>query len=144
MSATTVEHARFRFRCESLKIEEHANAIKESLAKTKGVVEVAVNKRVGSILVLFDQAAVSADKLFCKIAEGLGLEPEQIKSKLSSFNRAVIGRSGRRVVKRGLLCAGATTLALLAFSEKGHAVAGGVWLTLMAAHLYQNKRTLFS
>lgn len=144
MTATTMEHARFRFRCESLKIEERADAVKEALAKTKGVVEVAVNKRVGSILVLFDQAKVGADKLFCSIATSLGLKPEEVKSKISSFNRAITGRTARKVVKRGLLGAGITTIALLAYSEKAHVVAGSVWLTLMAAHLYQNKRTLFS
>lgn len=143
MNTTKAHNARFRFRCESLKLEERANAVKDALTKTKGVVEVAVNKRVGSLLVVFDQAKVQAEDLFCKIARCLGLEPEQVKSKLSSFNRAITGKKGRRIVKRGMMAAGITALSLLTVSHDKHAIAGAVWLSLIATHLYQNKRTLF-
>lgn len=144
MSTTAVHHARFRFRCESLKLDERADAVKSALTKTKGVAEVAINKRVGSVLVLFDRAKVQAEQLFSTIVASLGLDPEEVKEKLRELNRAVSGRKGRRIIKRGLMGAGLVTLGMLTISEKGHAIAGGVWLTLLAAHLYQNKRTLFS
>lgn len=141
---TTAHHARFRFRCESLKLEERANAVKDALTKTKGVAEIAVNKRVGSLLVLFDQAKVQAEQLFSTIARCLGMEPEQVKNKLSSFNLAVTGKKGRRAVKRGMMAAGVTTLMLLTVSEDKHAMAGVVWLSLIATHIYQNRRTLLN
>jgi len=144
MNTTAAQHARFRFRCESLKFEEHAHAVKNALAKTKGVAEVAVNKRVGSVLVLFDRAKIQAEQLFSTIITSLGLAPEEVKEKLHELNRTISGRKGRRFIKRGLMGAGLLTLGLLTVSEKGHAIAGGVWLTLLAAHLYQNKRTLLS
>ncbi|MFA9395725.1 MAG: HMA2 domain-containing protein [Halodesulfovibrio sp.] len=144
MSTTTKHHARFRFRCESLKLEERANAVKDALSKTKGVAEVAVNKRVGSLLVLFDQGKVQAEQLFSTIARCVGLNPEQVRNKLTSFNRTITGRKGRRVVKRGMMAVGITALALLTVSEDKHAIAGVVWLSLIATHIYQNKRTLFN
>ena len=144
MSTTTEHHARFRFRCESLKLEERANAVKDALSKTKGVAEIAVNKRVGSLLVLFDRGKVQAEQLFSTIARCLGLEPEQVKSKLTSFHHTITGKKGRRVVKRGMLAAGITALSLLTVSDDKHAIAGVVWLSLIAAHIYQNKRTLFN
>ena len=144
MHASTTQHARFRFRSESLKIEETANTVKNSLLKTKGVATVAINKRVGSLLVYFDQTKVKAEKLFGTIASKLGIDVAEVKNKLSSFHRSISGRQGRKVVKRGLMGAGAASLGLLAFSEKGHAIACGVWLSLLAIHLYQNKRTLLT
>lgn len=144
MKTTTEHHARFRFRCESLKLEERANAVKDALSKTKGVAEIAVNKRVGSLLVLFDRGKVQAEQLFSTIARCLGLEPEQVKNKLTSFNRTITGKKGRRVVKRGMMVAGITALSLLTVSEDKHAMAGVVWISLIAAHIYQNRRTLFN
>ena len=144
MSTTTEHHARFRFRCEPLKLEERANAVKDALSKTKGVAEVAVNKRVGSLLVLFDLGKVQAEQLFTTIARCLGLEPEQVKDKLTSFNRTITGKKGRQVVKRGMMAVGITTLTLLTVSEDKHAMAGVVWLSLIATHIYQNRRTLFN
>lgn len=142
--STTIHNARFRFRCESLKLEERANAVKDALTKTKGVAEITINKRIGSLLVLFDQAKVQAEQLFSTIARCLGMEPGQVKNKLSSFNLKITSKKGRRVVKRGMMAAGITTLMLLTVSEDKHAIAGVVWLSLIAAHLYQNRRTLLN
>lgn len=144
MSTATATQERFRFRCESLRIDEKAAEVKKSLLKTKGVVELAINKRVGSVLVVFDKAKTNIDTLFVKIAESLGVDVQKVKDGLSRFSHTVSGRKGRRIVKRGMMGAGVAAIGLLAYSEKGHAIAGGVWLTLLAAHLYQNKRTLFS
>ena len=144
MSTATATQERFRFRCKSLRIDDKAAEVKESLLKTKGVIELAINKRVGSVLVIFDKAKTSAETLFVKIAESLGVDVQKVKDGLSRFSRTVSGRKGRRIVKRGMMGAGVAAIGLLAYSEKGHAISGGVWLTLLAAHLYQNKRTLFS
>lgn len=142
---TTAEaQGRIRFRDELLKVEEKAATAKESLLKTKGVVEVAINQRVGSLLVLFDKSKVMADHLLLRLAECLGIDPARIKAGLTRVSRTVTSRRARRIVKLGMLGAGITTLTLLAYSEKGHAIAGGIWVSLMGAHLYQNRRTLFS
>jgi len=143
-NADAPHHARFRFRCESLKMAEKANAVRDSLSKTKGVVKVAVNKRVGSLLVCYDQTKAKVEQLFQNVASSLGIDVNEVKRKLSSVNRAIVGRTSRRIVKRGMLGAGIATLALLAYSEKKHAISGSIWVGLMAVHLYQNKRTLFS
>lgn len=143
MSMTT-HHSRFRFRCESFKLDEKAQAVKEKLQKTKGVAKVAVNKRVGSLLVIFDHAKVCAERIFETIASSLGIDPNIVKSKLRSVSQAINSKKGRRYVKRGLLGAGTITLSLLTISEDAHAVSGVIWLTLMATHIYQNRRTLLS
>lgn len=141
MSTLIETQERFRFRCKSLCIEEKVAAVRASLANTKGVVEVTVNKRVGSLLVLFDKAKVNAETLFLKVAEDLGIDRQKFRDE---FSRKFSRRAGRRGVKQGMLGAGLLSLALLAYSGKAHALVGGVGITLLAAHLYQNKRTLFS
>ena len=142
MEATA--QGRIRYRSDSLKIKEKAESVKDTLEQTAGVIKVSVSKRVGSVLIFFDKAKIKAEQLLKKVAECLHINTEKITVCLRQLNSKITGRTGRRVVKRGMLGAGVVTLGLLMYSDDWHAVGGVVWASLMAVHLYQNKRTLFS
>ena len=133
---------RIRFRNEALKVAEFAYTIRDSLLEVKGVVQVQVNKRIGSILILFDKSKVSADKILNQIAETLGVDMTKVKTGVKDMQKALTSRKGRKYVKRGLMATIAAALGIVYFSEKWHVVAGVTFIHLLALHLYQNKRTL--
>jgi len=138
----TATAGRIRFRHGALKVGEKATALRDSLLDAKGVLDVQINKRVGSALVLYDKAKLKLENVLNVIAEALGIDMEKVRAGVSRLSQKVNSRKGRRYVKRGMMGAGVTSLALLTFSETGHAVAGSVMLACAAVHLYQNRRTL--
>lgn len=136
------DQGRIRFRNESLKVAEFAYGIRDSLLEVKGVIQVQVNKRIGSILILFDKTKVSAENILSKVAEGLGIDMAKVKENVSNMKKALNGRNGRKYVKRGMGGALAAALGIVYFSEKWHVAAGIVFIHMLALHLYQNRRTL--
>jgi copper chaperone CopZ len=144
MNAAATTEGRIRFRNEALKVAEFGYAIRDSLLEAKGVMQVQVNKRVGSILILFDKTKISAEKILNKIAEAIGVDMTKVKAGVNNMNKALTGRKGRRYVKRGLMATITTAIGVVYFSEKLHVVAGIGFLTLLAMHVYQNKRTLMN
>jgi len=133
---------RIRFRNEALQVAEFGYAVRDSLLEIKGVVQVQVNKRIGSILILFDKTKVSAEKILNSIAESLGVDMAKVKKNVSNMQKALTGKKGRTYVKRGLLASMAALLGIVYFSEKWHVAAGVAFVHLLALHLCQNKRTL--
>ncbi len=133
---------RIRFRNEALKVAEFAYTIRDSLLEVKGVVQVQVNKRIGSILILFDKTKVSAENILNKVADTLGVDMTKVKTSAKDVQKALTSRKGRKYVKRGLITAIAAALGVVYFSEKWHVVAGVAFVHLLGLHLYQNKRTL--
>lgn len=133
---------RIRFRNDALKAAEFGYAIRDSLLELKGVVQVQVNKRIGSILILFDKTKVSGEKILTKVADALGVDMAKVKANVSTMQKALTGKKGRTYVKRGMLTTMGALLGVVCFSEKWHVVAGVAFVHLLALHLYQNKRTL--
>ncbi|BCS88104.1 HMA2 domain-containing protein [Pseudodesulfovibrio sediminis] len=140
MNAAT--QGRIRFRNEALKVTEFGFTLRDALLEVKGVVQVQVNKRIGSILILFDNTKISAEKVLSKIADALGVDLTKVKSGMNDVHKALTGMKGRRYVKRGMLASMATLLGIVYFSEKWHVAAGVAFVHLIALHLYQNKKTL--
>lgn len=141
MNATATA-GRLRVRNGALKSNELATCVKEKLFEAKGVLEVQVNRRVGSVLVLFDKARISVERVMGRIATALGMDTKKLSAKAQSAQKAISGKKGRRYVKRGMIVALAAALGVVAYSEKWHVIAGGAFLTLLGAHLYQNRRTV--
>lgn len=137
-----IPQGRIRFRNEALKLGEFAYTVRDSLLEVKGVIQVQVNKRVGSILILFDKTKTNAEKILNRIAGALGVDMEKVKADLSNVRKKLTGVKGRRYVKRGMFGALAAALGIVFFSEKMHVAIGVVFVHLLALHLYQNKRTL--
>ena len=140
---TAAQNGRIRFRNEALKVAEFGYAVRDSLLEVKGVVQVQVNKRVGSLLILFDKTKVTAEKILDTVAGALGVDLSKVRESVNDVKKKLTGPQGRRFVKRGLLVSMAATLGIVAFSEKWHVAAGVAFVHLLGLHLYQNKRTLF-
>ena len=136
------QHGRMRIRNSALTIKEKAESACARVKGMSGVLDVTLNERIGSMLVLFDDAKVKAEALLCNIAGALGIDVEALRESAQKLNRFIGSREGRRYVKRGMMGAGAVGLGMLAFSEKAHALAGAAFLGLAITHMYQNRRTL--
>ena len=139
---TTANKQRIRFRNEALKIADFGYSLRDSLLETKGVIEVHINRRVGSVLVLFDKAKISTKKILTKISETLSIDFDKVLEGVKNLKKTLMSRKGRRYVKVGMFGAIATSLASLAFSSKWHAATGVAFAGTTALHLYQNKKTI--
>ncbi len=142
MTAAAMAPGRIRFRNEALKVAELGFTVRDSLLELKGVAQVQVNKRIGSILILFDKTKISTEKILTKIAEALGVDMEKVKQNVSNLQKELTTPKARKYVQRGLMASIAAALGIVYFSEKWHVAAGVVFVHLLALHLYQNKRTL--
>jgi len=134
--------ARVRFRCKSLRIDEKILAVKKLLLETQGVLEVAFNKRIGSVLVIFDKTATSAEQIVQKITKSLNIDLEKIQESLKNTHKSFFSKRARTLVKRTMMTAGAASIFALFYSGGKHIFYGRIWLTAMMLHAYQNKRTI--
>lgn len=138
----SMTQGRLRLRSGALKVEDVAREARERLLDLKGVLEVQVNRRVGSLLVFYDKARIGAEALLARVAELLHVDLERLKAGVARADKALRTPEARRAVKRGM--AGALVLAVgaLAVSGKAHAGAGALFLALAGVHVFQNRRTL--
>ncbi|MGL1931031.1 MAG: hypothetical protein OCC45_04630 [Desulfotalea sp.] len=133
---------RLRFRDQSIKIGSMAYALRDNLLELRGIIKVEVNKRTGSILVLFDKAQIGSAVIFDKILATIGIDSSKIKDKIESAGKTITTKACRNYVNKGTLITGAITLGALAFSKKTHAIAGVVFIGFAGLHLIQNKKRL--
>ena len=141
MTAGTAS-GRIRFRNEALKVAEFGMTVRDALLEAKGVLEVQVNRRIGSLLVIFDKSRINAEKILTRIADALGVDLDKMKKQAQQLQRTISGRDARKYVKRGLLASLGLALGVVFLSEEWHVAAGTAFVGLLAAHLYQNRRTL--
>lgn len=135
-------NGRVRVRHGALKNPDRAGEVRGKLLEFKGVLDAQVNRRVGSLLVTFDKAKVSMEKILARVAEILHLDIQALRGRMAKVNKAVTSPKARRWTKRGMAGTLGGALAVVAYSEKYHVVAGGAFLGLLGLHLYQNRRTL--
>ncbi|GFM36645.1 HMA2 domain-containing protein [Desulfovibrio psychrotolerans] len=139
-----MSQGRIRFRNGALKAGELGYALRDELLAAKGVLDVQLNKRIGSMLVLFDKARITAETILKRIAAHLDIDLAKVREGLNNMNRIIGSRAARRNVKIGMGVALGTAMASLAYSGRWHAVAGSVFMLFLGTHLYQNRRTLTS
>lgn len=133
---------RIRFRDAALKAEDISNTVREALLKTTGVLRVEANRRIGSLLVLYDKACLTVKGILEKVAQALGVDIEKVRSDLKKLEKTISTPQYRRYVKRGMLGTLGVALGVVFFWEGLHVAAGAVFTALLAAHLYQNRKTL--
>lgn len=133
---------RIRFRHRALKNEDRAVVVQESLHELKGVREVAINRRIGSLLVLFENAETSAEEVLKAIGKVLRINREWFKQEVKKLDRVLSSPKTRRYIKRGMLAALGTALLLALLADDYHPLGGAAFVTLLTMHLIQNRRTL--
>ena len=147
---THVTDGRARLRHAAFK-GERAEEIAAMLRTRPGITGVTANPRTGGLLVHFEPEALRIEELAEELERMLPpVKPADARDAaapsvgLGDCLSRLVGQrqEQRRLVKRGMLLAMSGALAVLAVSNRAHAVLGGAFVLLAAAHLRQNRRTL--
>lgn len=133
---------RIRFRHRTLKGEGYAATMHDRLYELKGVRDVSINSRIGSLLVLFSNTEISAEEVLKVIGKVLRINCEWFKQEVQKLDLVMSSPKTRRYIKRGLLAALGTTLLLALLADDYHPFGGAAFMTLLTMHLIQNRRTL--
>lgn len=151
---------RVRLRHPALKKAEQAEQARELLAVLPGMLRVSANSRTGSLLIEYDPAQISCEDLLglagqweAWAAETPGAGEENESGTTSGGLAGACGAARRRCgisraqairfTNRGMLATLAASLVLgVAGRERGHVVAGGLFLLLNLAHLYTYRKCL--
>lgn len=142
---TSFMDGRVRLRHPALKRAEQAGQVRELLSALPGMLRVTTNPRTGSLLIEYDPARISREDLI----ELAGQWEAWTVHTSGEEGRVVRRRCGIdrakaiRFTNRGML---ATLAASLAFGaagrERGHVLAGGLFLLFNLAHLYTYRKCL--
>ena len=134
---TSFVDGRVRLRHPSLKRAEDAEQVRGFLASLPGILRVTVNSRTGSLLLEYDPDQIMA--LAGQWADFASAQDEAAAPRKRRFDRA----RAIRFTNRGMLATLGASLAFgLAGRERGHVVAGGLFLLFNLAHLYTYRKAL--
>ena len=137
---TSFVDGRVRLRHPSLKRAEDAELVRGFLASLPGILRVTVNSRTGSLLLEYDPDQISREDLLAgQWADFASAQDEAEAPRKRRFDRA----RAIRFTNRGMLATLGASLAFgLAGRERGHVVAGGLFLLFNLAHLYTYRKAL--
>ena len=137
---TSFVDGRVRLRHPSLKRAEDAELVRGFLASLPGILRVTVNSRTGSLLLEYDPDQISREDLLAlagQWADFASAQDEAAAPRKRRFDRA----RAIRFTNRGMLATLGASLAFgLAGRERGHVVAGGLFLLFNLAHLYTYRK----
>ena len=137
---TSFVDGRVRLRHPSLKRAEDAEQVCGFLASLPGILRVTVNSRTGSLLLEYDPDQISREDLLAlagQWADFASVQDEAAAPRKRRFDRA----RAIRFTNRGMLATLGASLGL-AGRERGHVVAGGLFLLFNLAHLYTYRKAL--
>ena len=138
---TSFVGGRVRLRHPSLKRAEDAEQVRRFLASLPGMLRVTVNSRTGSLLLEYDPDQISREDLLALAGQWAAFASAQDEAapRKRRFDRA----RAIRFTNRGMLATLGASLAFgLAGRERGHVVAGGLFLLFNLAHLYTYRKAL--
>ena len=131
---------RMRIRDERLKMPTIANAVEKTLMRIRGITEAAVNRRAGSILVLYARGVLKMQQILNILADYLDINTFYRKTE-QVVRKPVIRR---RIASIGMLFSLALSLvAALADLMPLHVILGIVFLGFLGLHLYRSKNIIF-
>ncbi|MBZ0157820.1 MAG: hypothetical protein K8I29_16615 [Alphaproteobacteria bacterium] len=139
---TSYVEGRVRVRDKALNRSSTITALKESLLKYKGIIKVTENRRVGSLLVIYDRAVTGIRKIMAIIAGYLNTSGT-LNKVTASIKRS--GKAFRRAINIGMLSALLASIVAAIVGSKGmHVIAGTGFLALFAMHFYRHKEMVFA
>lgn len=130
---------RVRIRHKALKDPEFMATIRDTVAGQDGVLEVRDNPKTGSLLVRYDPAVISHDKLLMAAQMLENTIPEKAAPKSGACSPRKMARRKETALLSGLyaltLIGGFTNIRL-------HMAAGGLFTLLAARHLFARRNCL--
>jgi hypothetical protein len=148
--ASSIE-GRLRIRDEGLTKEEMAHAVRDTLLAIPGVDEVTVNRRVGSLLIVYGKAVSGVERILTALADLFGLNASPAKefedtTPALRLPRISLDRkiSRRAVVNLGMLSSLLVSMVGVLLDATGlHVAAGVIFLVLFGIHVFERRKSLF-
>ncbi|BCS53185.1 hypothetical protein [Geobacter sp. SVR] len=138
---------RFRARDEAFKVAALVGAVRDALLAVPGMVEVADNRRVGSLLIVYDVSATNSAAVLDVLGRFLP-QDSRGAAKVCRFSRPAVGFTlpgKRRMINAGLLASFVASAAGAGLHLKALHVATGIIFSAFAGiHMFDKRQTLLS
>ncbi|PWC44238.1 HMA2 domain-containing protein [Azospirillum sp. TSO22-1] len=134
---------RIRLRHPTLRRSDHHRDVADRLAAVDGLRVAESNPAVGSLLVLYDPAALDPAEAEARVAAVAGLDPGAAPAATPASAMRPMASRINRAAKIGMLGSMAATLAALTVGRRAHAGAGMLFVALMLVHIVNHRRRLF-
>lgn len=145
MVASLIE-GRARIRDERFREPSTADAARERLLVLRGIASVTVNRRVGSVLVLYDELLTGIEEIIEALAPFMEQKRSCRRRTEDGRKAAAKKRAGRRysrkAVAAGMLVSLLATVTAAAGSTGVHVAAGVLFLGLAAMHVAHHRQAL--
>lgn len=137
MIASFVE-GRLRIRDEKLKNRAAADEIQRLITPVKGIFDVSINQRTGSLLIFYDRAILKLEQLLHVLADYLNTTKPECK-------RYAVSLTDRKIVNLGMLLSLAVSMFGAAIDITAIHIAGGIiFLVFWGLHIFRYKNMLFA
>ena len=141
---TSFIDGRVRVRHPALRLEKNTFPLRELLGMLPGVRQIAINSRTGSLLLEYDPHQLSREDLL-----SLGSQWDAFSAAETPQHhpkKGILGLTRAQAIRytnRGMLLSLAASIGFAAIGrERGHVIAGGIFLLLNAFHLHTFKKCL--
>lgn len=135
-------NGRIRIRDEKLKSIAAASHIEKKLSHLKGILNVSINRRAGSILIFYDKTVWRIEQALYALADYLA---DYLDIGRVGCKRRISCIADRKTVNLGMLVSLALSMFAAALDIAAlHITAGIVFLGFLGLHLFRYKNMLFA
>lgn len=146
MVITSSIDGRVRFRDPRLCMRDIAQAVQDAVAALPGVVSVAINERVGSLLVMYSKAKAGLESIIDRVSDLLGPLAQEVAAsakRLATATAGVVKNIRRPLLNLGMLFSlMASLIGAIIDAEILHVAAGALFLAVVGIHVYERRRNL--
>ena len=138
---------RIRIRDERLKKMVFADSLKRRLESSEELLDVRINHRVGSMLIIYNPSTTNNKRLFELVGEDIVVKETTGDTSIKRDNKKILSlrmpKGITKAHKKIMLFSLAASLLGIAFGlKKYHVIAGFIFMGVWGIHLYIHKWTL--
>jgi hypothetical protein len=147
---TSFIDGRIRIRDEKLKSIAVVSHMEKRLSQLKGILNVSINQRTGSILIFYDRTVLRIEQALHVLADYLDIVRVVCKSRISSIaDRKIVNPVRRLCLLNGVNLGMLASLAVSMFGAALdiavlHITAGIVFLGFLGLHIFRYKNMFFA
>ena len=142
---TSFIDGRVRIKDEAFRLPSLASMVRSILISTEGVKEVAVNQRVGSLLIIYDSSKINIRALIHSLRGYITMSEDIETKKMAKVSRVFKQINVRRIANTGMLASLVMTLFAAAIDfTKVHVAAGLLFLGFWSIHLFRYREMIFA